>query len=204
MRTAPLIQQIWAAGGPFIGEYKPNTVVTVQDPWSTADPYVTNGDEDHVIHPTSTKVGNYYQRGVPLRWYQKADGSQAETVVPNIEAVNIDRSIDSDAGTVSITMYNQWMYNNGAAPATAAEIGIHGYFTPMHGVSPEAQARWGHETNAWESILVPNAILRTYQGFGGHNKTLEEALGDGNLLLTGIWLIDEVRVRTDGLSLIHI
>lgn len=199
MRTSPLIQQIWSDGGPFIGEFKPNTVVTVQAPWSTSDPNVRDGDEDHVIHPTITKIGNYRQRGIPLRWYQKADASQTETLVPNVESVSIDRSIDTDAGTCSITLYNQWMRNNGdPAAAGSTELGIHGYFTPQHGQSPEAQARWGHATNAWEDVLVPNAVLRTYQGFGGHDKTLALALADGNLLLTGIWLVDEVRIKTDG------
>ena len=195
-----MIQNLWASGGPFIGEDgKPNTVVTVQQPWSTADVAVIDGDEDHVIHPTWTKAGNYFSRGIPLRWYQKANNSQTETTIPNVVVVTIDRSIEADAATCNIVVYNQWMRNNSdVASATATEIGIHGYFTSTHGKSPEAQARWGHEANSWEDVLTPNAIIRTYQGYGGHNKTLVDALADGNLLLNGIWLVDEVRVSSDG------
>lgn len=199
MRTAPFIQELWSSGGPFIGDEKPNTVITVQNPWPPEDDDVIDGDEDHVIHPTTTKVGNYRSRGIPLRWFQKADNSQQERILPNVESVTIDRSIEADAATCNISLFNQWMrINDDAGNVGSTEIGIHGFFTPQHGQSPSAQARWGHEANEWESVIVPNAVLRTYQGFGGHDKELTEALSDGNLLLTGIWLIDDVRLDAAG------
>lgn len=200
MRENQYIAGLWANGGPFVGdEGKPHTRVTVQLPW-TGDPAVKVGDEDHVIHP-SWDAGLMKARGTPIRWYQKEDNSQEEVELPNIKSVSIDRSIDSDAATCDIVMYNQWMFNNGAVTDGLEDQGnraLTGYFTFSRGQSSEAQARWGHEANDWEDVLVPNAILRTYQGYGGHSKTLVEAVTDENIMLTGVWLIDEVRINTDG------
>lgn len=203
MRDADYINGLWNAGGPFIGaEGKAHTRVTVQMPWDTSDPAVKDGDEDHVIHPTMLNVGaRNMGRGLPVRWYQKADNSQTEVEIPNIKMVAIDRSIESDAASCNITLYNQWMYDNGTVPAdqvTEGNRSLAGYFTPGRGTYPESQARWGHEANSWEQVLLPNTLMRTYQGYGGHEKTLADCLTDGNLILTGVWLVDEVRVSTNG------
>lgn len=202
MRISNHIQTLWDAGGPFIGPHgKPNTIVTVQLPWDGDDPYVADGDEDHVIHPTSSAgIGNFRSRGLPIRWYQKADNSQVEQVLPNVQTVTIDRSIDSDAATCEIRVYNQWMRDNDDPnSAGTRELGIRGYFTWDHGQSPESQSRWNQIPNEWENVLVPNTVVRTYQGFGGTDKTLEEALADGNVILTGVWLIDRTATGTDGM-----
>jgi hypothetical protein len=202
MREADYINELWSIGGPFVGEDgKPHTRVTIQQPW-TGDPAVKVGDEDHVIHPAWDGVGTYKTRGSPIRWFQKEDNSQDEQELPNVKVVNIDRSIETDAGTCKITIYNQWMYDNGAVPEDLTDQGnraLTGYFTPTRGQSPESQVRWGHGTNEWEDVLVPNAIVRTYQGYGGHSKTISEAVEDGNLILSGVWLIDEVTISTDGM-----
>lgn len=201
MRTAPYIQTLWAAGGPFVGaDGKPNTILTVQLPF-LSDPWVREGDEDHVIHPTigNVGVGNYGPRGIPLRWYQNENNSQVEREIPNVQTFTTDRSIESDAATCSITIYNQWMRDNDDPEAlTSPSLGMHGYFTPSYGKDALAQSRWAQTPNEWEDILVPNAIIRSYQGYGGHAKTRAQAIVDGNIMLTGVWLVDEVRVGTDG------
>lgn len=197
MRDASLIQDIWNRGGPFTGEEgKPNTIVTVQTTWG--------GEDGKNIHFSEREsVGTMRIRGIPLRWYQKADNSQNEREIPNIASVSIDRSIDTDAATCNLSIYNQWMYDNGAIIPSSAipdgNRGLSGYFTPTRSMSPDDYARWGHISNEWQDILVPNAILRTYQGFGGHSKTRQQAIADGNIILTGVWLIDEVRINAKGM-----
>lgn len=198
MRTSAHIQNLWDRGGPFTGpDGKPNTIVTVQLDWPSNAPGI--GDPEHIIHPDTAHVGTSADRGLPARWYQKADLSQAEALLPNVKSVNIDRSVDSDSATCNITLYNQWMWNNGAAPRGHSEIGRHGYFTDRHGSSMEAHSRWGQEANEWEGVLTPNRMLRTYQGYGGHDKTLAQAIADGNVVITGVWLIDDVSSGTDGM-----
>lgn len=186
MRTAtPQIWDTWQNGGPFVGsEGAPHTRVTVDIGW--------------YLEPSSGPVGNFQK--LPVRWWQRCDDSQEETEVPNIKSVDIDRSLDTDAGECTITMYNQWMDPNDAwrEGETLRDLGTPGYFTWNHGDSAEARSRWGHQTNVWANVLVPNALLRTYQGFGGKDKTIAQARADGNLIRSGTWLIDEVRVGTQG------
>lgn len=195
MRVAPYIQAIWDQGGPFEGEAaQPNTRVTVQMPW----PDIPVNPE-HVLFPEWQNVGKMKERGTPIRWFQKADGSQLEVVVPNIKSVRINRSLEADADSVSIQMYNTTMFPNGEAPLDGRELGQPGFYNPRRGISPSVQARWGQATNDWEDVLVPNALVRVYTGFGGADKPFEDALEEGNLILYGTFLLDSVTVSSDGM-----
>ncbi len=215
MRDADLINNLWQRGGPFSGdEGKPHTRVTVQAPWPAADAAIKDGDEDHVIHPTTTKAGNAQSRGVPVRWYQKADNSQTETEVPNVKSVNIDRSIDTDVASCQITLNNKWTYGNGMVPAehlTEGNRHLVGHFTPTRGAYPEGQVRWGQEANEWENVFVPNAIIRcvdteteifTRRGWLRWNEVEvgDETLGINPASGTGEWqtIRDVFREHHDG------
>lgn len=187
MRTASSqIWDTWQQGGPFIGDdAAPHSRVTV--------------DIDWWLNVSSGPVGNWSK--LPIRWWQKCDDSQTETEVPNIKSISIDRSLDSDAAECSIVLYNQWMDPNDQwrEGETLKDLGTPGYFTWNHGASAEARSRWGHEVNAWANVLTPNALLRTYQGYGGRDKTIADARADGNIIRSGVWLVDDVRVSTNGL-----
>jgi hypothetical protein len=198
MRTLPFISDTWQSGGPFIGPTRPVTRVTVQEPWPdlAGDP-----DHEHDILRTSTNAGTSNRRGVPIRWYQDMANSHAKREVPNLRSVSIDRSIDQDAATIEIELTNQWMYAPGAGPAVSVAVGQPGYFTPNRGESMEARARWGHEANEWRDVLVPNALLRVYTGFGGDEASYPNvlsAVSAGKLALYGCFLLDEVVISTDG------
>jgi len=188
MRTVPqTLWDLWYLGGPLIGDDgAPHGRVTVE----------TGRDNVIDISTTGGTVGTF-NKG-PVRWFQRADNGQTETEVPNVENINIDRSLDQDAATCTITLANQWHYENGEMAPSDMEIGQPGYFTFNRGSSPDAQARWGHEENAWSDVLVPNALIRTYQGYGGRDLTVSDAIDAGNIILTGVWLVDEVRITTNG------
>src|SRR5213075_344261 len=62
-----------------------------------------------------------------------------------------------------------------------------------------AYARWKQVKNEWNRRLRPMAVLRTYQGYGGIGLSIRDAQTAGDLVLTGIWFIDNVVVGTDGL-----
>lgn len=178
------IFDLWASGGPFIGaEGKPHTRVTVEIGWTLGE--------------YNLPVGDFSKP--PLRYVQTEAQDQVETEIPNIQSVRIDRSIDQDAATIAITMVNNQHNAIGDPNINDAEFGNPGYFSFSRGDSPASLALWGHTANAWNDVLVPNALLRSYQGLGGHDKTLAEALEDGNLIQTGIWLLDEVKPATGGL-----
>lgn len=183
MRTAPEIMALWNAGGPFIGDSgAPHGRVTVE--------------ESFVLTATGKHVGNY-SRG-PVRWFQRADNSQVETEVPNIKSIQIDRGIDTDAATCTIILQNQLMLDNGETPFDVNELGQPGYYTWGRGNTVESHDRWGHFVNDWNDIIVPNALLRTYQGYGGKTKSIDDAIDDGNIIQSGLWLVDTVSPGTTG------
>lgn len=189
MRTLPVIESRWESGGPYTGDLKPTTRVTVQENWPEYN-------HDRFLMRTNFGVGTHKPKD-PLRWWQKADNSQVEREIPNIDTVNINRSIDQDAASFRMTISNQWMHDLGEAQYSRV-MGEPGYFTPNRGESMEAWARWGHVKNEWFNMLVPNALVRVYTGFGGDQGTIAEEVEDGNLVLYGVFLIDSVDNGTDG------
>ncbi len=173
----------WTVGGPFIGsEGKPHTRVTVQIGWTLGE--------------FNAQVGSF--KKPPLRWTQRAAQDQVETEIPNIVSVSTERSIDQDAATITITMVNQQQNTIGVPNINASEYGNPGYYTFSRGDSAAATTLWGHTANSWNDVLVPNALIRTYQGYGGTSKTIAQAVSDGNIIQTGIWLLDEVKPATGG------
>lgn len=183
MRIVPAaISNLVEQGGPFIGEDgAPHTRVTIEETWRLRKAY---------------QAGNF--RKTPVRWWQRADNSQNETEIPNIARVSSNRSIDQDAATATIVLGNQWHYHYGFQ-GDLNELGRPGYFTFNRGDEPDAVARWDHVVNSWNGVLLPNSLIRTYQGYGGKDKSVEDAVADGNIVLTGVWLVDSVSISTDGL-----
>lgn len=184
MRLIPeSMQNLWTHGGPFIGDDgAPHGRVTVEKNWTlTTTSALTTND--------SSKL--------PYRWWQRVDNSQVETEVPNIKSIQIDRSLDADAQSCNIVMYNTMM-NRNSVSGLPDQVGLQGAYTWNYG-ERDAATRWGQSASDWNNVLIPNALLRTYQGYGGRDKSITQALNDGNLIITGVWLIDEIRVGTDGL-----
>lgn len=188
MRSSQAIQDIWNAGGPFIGTDRSHGRVTVEPDWYLSKTGKTWGSSHHG----------------PFRWWQREDNSQVEIEIPGVKSIQTDRSVDQDAATCSITIYNQRMNNNDVAGELSSQLGNPGYYTPDRGRSPEANSRWNQGTNDWENVLTPNALIRTYQGFGGYDEnnqplSIEAAVATGNLMITGVWLVDTVSTSTGGM-----
>lgn len=161
----------------------PCTRVTVEKSW--------------YLNITGATVGTW-TRG-PAHWFQREDlTKQQETELPNVLSVSMNRSLESDAGTCDIVVMNTAMPAYGQQESPSGQFGTPGALTWDHGVAQDARARWSHAVNSWQGVLVPNALLRTYQGFGGHDKTIDDALADGNLILNGVWLVDDVSIGSDG------
>lgn len=175
------IQFLWDSGGPFIGtDGRPHGRVTVELGWELR---------------TSGSAGGYPK--LPVRWFQRAANDQTETEIPNVSSISMERSVDTDAATCNIVIFNQKVNDYGTETADG-EFGNPGYYSFGRGASSEATARWGHTQNEWYNALTPNALIRTYQGYGGNAKTIPQAVTDGNLVLTGVWLVDEVRILATG------
>lgn len=182
MRDVPHIWEAWRSGR-YFGDYKPSTRVTVEKSFE--------------LRTTDPVLGRW-KKG-PARWFQRSTvDRQVETEIPNILNVSHETSIDSDAGTCDIVVLNMVMPELGLQGPDPAQWGTPGAFTWDMGASQDAVARWAHAKNDWFGVLVPNALIRIYQGYGGEDKTIREAVADGNLVLNGVYLLDEVSISTEG------
>lgn len=196
MRRNGYINDLVTRGGSFTGANKPHGVVTVETDWflneesRVVGKYFNNLDEFHV------------QRRNPVRWFQRRDNSQSETVIPNVRHIKRDSSLGQDSSACEIEITNVKMKPN-EAPRSAAsikgnELGDPGYYTFNRGERQPQRDRWHHSTNEWHRVLQPGAMLRTYEGYGGHDKSLSDCLVDGNLMQTGTWIVDDVSISHDG------
>lgn len=187
MKQAEGIWNTWDVGS-YIGDNRSHGRVTIEPTW--------------YLNSTS-KIFGMSRRG-PYRWYQNADNSQVEIELPNVKSISIDRSIDTDIASCDISVYNQWMNTNGQLPDLSTQLGTPGYLSFGHGNNPEAASRWNQTVNDWEDVILPNALLRTYQGYGGFNtdgspKSIDDCLTEGSLVLTGVWLIDTVTLGSNAM-----
>jgi len=188
MRDLPVIRSLWEnSNGVFLGDDKPHGVVTVEKDWNLT---------------TTSSIYGSDNKG-PYRWFVRADGSQVETEIPNVKTISTSRSIDQDAGSCTITVYNQWMDLTGTASPDPSSLGNPGYLGFNFGSSPEASAGFSQTANVWANVLVPNALLRTYQGYGGYTDGVPDSytsvITAGNIAITGVWFVDTVSTGTDGM-----
>lgn len=180
-----VIWNIWNAGGPLTGDSgATHGRVTVEIGWQL------RSSGGSIVGP----IGNKFYNG-PVRWFQRTDNSQVETEIPNIQTIDIDRELANDAATCKIVMVNQVMRQNSQANLTGTAgsiVGEPGYYWPGHGDSTGSHTRWGWNINAWNDVIQPNALIRTYQGYGGKSLSITAALAAGNIVQTGTWLVDDV------------
>lgn len=179
------IQTLLNNGGPFTGNNRGSSRVTVVPNWQ--------------LRPTTGQVGSLVNTKWPVRSFLPTDvGGYVETEIFNLKSVVIDRTLDQDASTLTLVMYNQQMDPDAQAGSLATQLGEPGFYSWSRGGSTEAQARWNQQPNEWKNVLGPNAMLRVYQGYGGHDLTLPAAVAAGNVMLTGVFLIDTVTIDAAG------
>ena len=184
-------------------------------------------DPDWQLNSTNSNWGGS-PRG-PFRYYQSYPSGATPTPatieieLPNIKTINIDRSMSQDIGTCKISMYNQWHDRNGMSPLPeilpqpgnpgSGQLGKPGYFWPERGGDQWSQELWNQQPSVgalqkdgtideafeWTNAIVPNALVRTYQGYGGHDLSIDEAISQGKIMLTGVWLVDSISAGTEGM-----
>lgn len=179
--------QLLAQGGPFVGDNKPTTRITVEPGWW--------------LNTTTGPQGNLPSDKLPLRWFQSATGNGTEIEIPNLKTVIIDRQLSQDADTLEVDFYNTSTPANGSAGPMADTFGERGALAPFYGDTALAQQLFKETANAWHNRLRENALLRVYQGYGGWqnpdgtSKTITQAVTDGSIILTGVFLVDTVAIE---------
>ena len=202
MRDVPqTMLQTWTSGD-AIGDRRPMCRVTVQKANTSLHQHtfpIMKITKDVVAERTS-KVS--YMRLTPeTPKDEKVTGTTvyASTVfgsthtpkeLPNLKSVSWSRSVDNDCAEATFTFYNTTPIEIGAVPARD-ELG---FYTFNRG---DPVGRWGNTTNQWANMLMPDNILRTYEGYGFDATLIPE--NDPFLVQTGVWLIDQVDIGSDGL-----
>lgn len=171
-----------------VGEAQPVTRITVDMNW--------------YLNATSGLLGARPVQKLPVRWWQSQDNASnfqaSEVEIPNLKTVIIDRSMQNQAGTIQVTMYNTVAPPDGQGGDSPEAFGRPGYFSYARGQAAETSVRWGQTTNSWKNLLRENALLRCYQGYGGQSLTLAEAIAEGNVVLSGVFLVDSVQIISGG------
>jgi hypothetical protein len=169
MRPVPKVMAAIWHSGQYVGDARPIARVTVQ----------TGAMQ---LHST---VNNTY-----ASYLFDAPGTPAE--LPNVRSVSWSRGVDTDFGSCSIALTNTARVAGRPGAGRAGD----GWYSPMHGLSALA-ARWKQLPNSWARMLLPDNIVRTYEGYGCTPDACPEL--DPRLTQTGVWRIDTAVLTADGL-----
>lgn len=114
--------------------------------------------------------------------------------IPNILGVSWGRSVEQDVAECTLTILNTRLMAMGEAPEDdPEEFDRSGFLSPDRGKDDNP---WGYEPNAWRDILVPDRLVKTYEGYGADFS--ETPSNDPHLMQSGAWLIDEVSFNAAG------
>lgn len=108
----------------------------------------------------------------------------------NIKSISINRSVASDVQSMTMELVNAINIPIGQA-LTPADIVQErpGWFSFDRGAGDL-------EGNEWRGWIVPDRIIRTYEGYG--IDPTKPADKDPNMYPSGVWLIDTVTLNADG------
>ena len=206
------MERIWRSGD-YTGRNRPVTRITIQRPQmqisthemmstfrrvpalgsdiTSFNPYPTGLDPDSGESVTTAYADYlFHPAGPPLEF-------------PNVRTVSFARSTDIDVAEVNISMWNTRPLGVGEKPHRG-DFDSPGFYSFGRGTS-KFSSRWGHLPNVYAQMLVPDNIVRVYQGYGSDllhdlNLTAETCPPerDSRLTLTGTWHIDDVGFDSRG------
>lgn len=172
MREVPAsIIAAWYSGT-TIGDMRPMVRVTVQHPQMRL---VNTGDNLFASYLFGT------QQGTPKE-------------LPNVLSFECDRGVENDVDTGTLTLLNVAPLPIGEVPPTE-DFDLLGHYTPQRGKSAFS-SRWNHEPNEWAEALMPDNLIRTYEGYGFDAEVCPSS--DPNLVQTGVWSIVKAKFTHDG------
>jgi hypothetical protein len=117
--------------------------------------------------------------------------------LPNVKSLTWSRGVDTDVATGTLVLYNTAPQPVGTTFNPSWGVDQPGYYTyafsdgetfnPLYTTS---------DRKFWQSVLVPDQLLRTYEGYGFDATTCPE--NDENLYQTGVWIIKDVAYDVQG------
>lgn len=114
----------------------------------------------------------------------------------NIRSISWTRALSQDVAECTLVLKNTELTPIGNAQDVShtGDFDMPGYMTYNRG---EVANPWGFTAETgWNGVLVPDRLVRTYEGYGSDPSV--EAANDPNLLLSGTWLIDEAEYTSEG------
>ncbi len=114
--------------------------------------------------------------------------------LPNVKSAHWSRDVDQDVATCTMELWNTQPLPLGEAPTADTEFDQPGFYSPDRGNAASA-SEWGYQPNGWQNMIVPDRIIRTFEGYGFSPEDSPE--DDEHLYLTGVWLIDDVDYPSD-------
>lgn len=196
MRDVPAsITAAWESGE-FIGDQRPIARVTVQHPQMSLH---------QSTHPRARQVKATSPSGTPIistpstrktttqeyASFLFGDRQGYPKELQNIKRVAWQRGVDVDVAHCEIEVWNTEPLPPGATPLD--DLDQPGYYTYNYG-GTKYSGRWGHTPNEWSRMLMPDNLVRTYEGYGWTEDVAPEK--DGKLVLTGVWKIIDVDLTT--------
>ena len=113
-----------------------------------------------------------------------------EWLLDTMLVVNITLS----ATIMLVALYNTEPLRLGATPTDDGDLDSPGYFSPLRGKTSYSD-RWDRVSNGWQHWIVPDRIIRTYEGYGYNPAVAPEV--DAHLYQSGTWRIDDVEFVND-------
>lgn len=170
------------------------TTEQTRDAWLSGD-YV--GDNRPMVRATIQRL-HVMLSSFGKQQYSSVPFGQANRPVelPNIKEVKWKRAVDGGGvATMDMTLYNTRPLAVGQ-PAQDGDFDQPGYYSPLRGNTTHSD-RWDRESNGWQNWIVPDRIIRTYEGYGFDATVAPEV--DPHLYQSGVWRIDDVVFTHDGL-----
>ena len=185
--VAPAMTQKWKDPAKIGADARPAGRVTVQPLHRTRVPYLTHDGPDRAREERSRGTLNSFWFGNP----------KMSVELPNVRTISWGRNVDTDVAEVTITLHNVAPLPMGSSQSRPEQFDKPGFYTPSAGRRWSSANPWGYDAGyGWGNRLVPDNIIRTYEGYG-LNPFAEPAY-DENLEQTGMWFIDEVSFSDDG------
>lgn len=183
MRTLPPEMTAIIASGDFEGDNRAVTRITVQKftlgLWPGTD---------------KSKKKQIYSS---ILFTKDAKGAHSPAYeLPNLISCKWVRSAEAELATLNFEMNNSMPLPAGVGPSPDGQFDQRGFFTPRRGSTAYLESTFGQARNYWEGYLVPDRIVRVYQGYGVDYSELPE--NDPHMVLMGCFLIDDVTFTADG------
>lgn len=124
-------------------------------------------------------------------------GDESVHEIRSLKRCTWSRSVEQDVSECTLTILNTDVTPIGTATQQADDFEQPGLFTYNRGDTFIAANRWGYTSETgWNKLLVPDRLVRTYEGYG-----FDPAVAPGddpNLYISGTWIIDEVGYDATG------